>query len=126
MSGNKANAYRNGFTLLEVMVALSVFSLAALSLVRLQALSVRSGSELSDHQMLWQVARNRSAEILTDPVAPTLGDTQGEESNGGQTFKWQQIVKRTDDVRIVRIDVIVTRPANGKKAIIRLARPVAL
>jgi prepilin-type N-terminal cleavage/methylation domain-containing protein len=38
----KTSLPRNGFTLLEIMVALAIFSLAALAMVRLQGYSVRS------------------------------------------------------------------------------------
>ena len=115
----------NGFTLLEVMVALAVFSLAALSLMKLQAFAVRSGVDIEGHEMAWQVARNRAAELLSDPAPPTFGTTNGTETNAGRNFTWQQDVKRTDDRRIIRIDVVVTG-ADGSRATIKLARPSLL
>jgi general secretion pathway protein I len=66
---------RNGFTLLEIMVALAIFSIAALAMVRLQGYSVRSTANLGDSGMAWQVARNVAVEILSNPAPPTLGDT---------------------------------------------------
>jgi general secretion pathway protein I len=84
----KPQPQHNGFTLLEIMVALAIFSLAALAMVRLQGYSVRSTSNLGDSGMAWQVARNVAVEILSNPAPPTLGETRGEEMNGGQNWRW--------------------------------------
>jgi general secretion pathway protein I len=70
----------NGFTLLEVMVALAIFSLAALALLRLQAFSARSGGDVIAHDLAYQVARNRASEILSNPAPPTIGTQNGEEN----------------------------------------------
>lgn len=116
---------RNGFTLLEVMVALAIFSMAAMALMRLQAFSIRSAADVIAHDMAWQVARNRGAELLSDPVSPVLGITNGAESFGGRNFKWSQDVKRTDDIKVLRIDVRV-EGVDGGRAVLKLARPVVL
>jgi general secretion pathway protein I len=122
----KPSLPRNGFTLLEIMVALAIFSLAALAMVRLQGYSVRSTSNLSDSNMAWQVARNVAVEILSNPTPPTLGETRGEELNGGQNWKWTATTNSTDDSRlvIVEIDVVGTGNAAIRKAHLTIARPV--
>ncbi len=116
----------NGFTLLEIMVALAIFSLAALAMVRLQGYSVRSTSNLGDSGMAWQVARNVAVDILSNPAPPTLGETNGEEVNGGQTWRWTATTAKTDDVRLVRIDIAVVGSGNAalRKAQLVIARPV--
>lgn len=125
LHGDGPHARPNGFTLLEVMVALAIFSLAALALIRLQAFSVRSAADVIAHDMAWQVARNRGAELLSDAAPPVLGSTQGEESFGGRKFRWTQTAKQTDDTRVVRIDVLV-ESTDGGRALLKLARPVTL
>jgi prepilin-type N-terminal cleavage/methylation domain-containing protein len=45
-TARSASVNRNGFTLLEMLVALAVFSIAALALLRLDAVSVATASEL--------------------------------------------------------------------------------
>lgn len=127
MSPVKSILSRNGFTLLEIMVALAIFSLAALAMVRLQGYSVRSTANLGDSSMAWQVARNVAVEILSNPVSPTLGETGGEELNGGQNWRWTATASKTDDARLVRIEIKVvgTGPAASRKARLSIARPVA-
>ena len=127
MSPVKSILSRNGFTLLEIMVALAIFSLAALAMVRLQGYSVRSTANLGDSSMAWQVARNVAVEILSNPVSPTLGETGGEELNGGQNWRWTATASKTDDARLVRIEINVvgTGLAASRKARLSIARPVA-
>lgn len=122
----KTDQRRNGFTLLEIMVALAIFSLAALAMVRLQGYSVRSTSDLRDSGMAWQVARNVAVEILSDPTPPTLGETRGEEVNGGQNWIWTATTSPTDDSRLITvdIDVVGTGDAILRKARLTIARPV--
>ena len=117
---------RNGFTLLEIMVALAIFSLAALAMVRLQGYSVRSAANLGDSGMAWQVARNVAVEILSNPAPPTLGETAGEEINGGQSWRWTATTAKTDDARLVRVDIAVTGTGNAalRKSQLTIARPV--
>lgn len=108
------------------MVALAIFSLAALAMVRLQGYSVRSTSNLGDSNMAWQVARNVAVEILSNPTPPTLGETRGEELNGGQNWKWTATANSTDDSRLVtvEIDVVGTGNAALRKARLTVARPI--
>jgi general secretion pathway protein I len=122
----KPQPTQNGFTLLEIMVALAIFSLAALAMVRLQGYSVRSTSNLGDSSMAWQVARNVAVEILSNPAPPTLGETRGEEMNGGQNWRWTATASPTDDTRLVMVDIDVVGNGNAalRKARLTIARPV--
>ena len=126
MSRANASLSRNGFTLLEIMVALAIFSLAALAMVRLQGYSVRSTSQLGESGLAWQVERNVAVEILSNPSPPTLGETGGEEVNGGQNWRWTATTKKTDDARLVLVDINVagTGIASARKTQLTIARPV--
>ena len=108
------------------MVALAIFSLAALAMVRLQGYSVRSTSNLGDSNMAWQVARNVAVEILSNPTPPTRGETRGEELNGGQNWKWTATTRPTDDSRLVTVEINVAGTGNAalRKARLTIARPV--
>lgn len=122
----KPHPARNGFTLLEIMVALAIFSLAALAMVRLQGYSVRSTANLGDSGLAWQVARNVAVEILSNPSPPTLGETDGTEVNGGQEWRWTATTAKTDDARLIRTDIAVTGTGNAalRNARLTIARPV--
>ncbi|HEU0043771.1 type II secretion system minor pseudopilin GspI [Sphingomonas sp.] len=97
----------HGFTLLEILVALAVFSLAALALIRLQSASIRGVTVLDRTLVANMVARNVALEAVTGALAPVRGTTQGVEANGGQTWRWTRTVAPTGDARIMRVDVSV-------------------
>ncbi len=102
-----------GFTLIEMMVALAVFSLAALALIRLEGATVRGASSLATTLMAQTVARNVAIEALTDARPPAIGTATGVERNGGRAWTWTRVTRPTGDLRILRIDVDVT-DASGR------------
>ncbi len=85
-----------GFTLIEMLVALAVFSLAALALVRLDGSSIRSSGVIETRVMARLVLDNLAVEALTDPVPPPLGQTAGEVINDGRRWRWSRQVTRAD------------------------------
>jgi general secretion pathway protein I len=102
-----------GFTLLELMVALAVFSLAALALVRLQGATLKNTGEIEVRAIGQIVANNLGVEALTDPVPPSFGTSRGRLDNGGRAWAWTRTTKRTADTRIIRVDITV-RDASGR------------
>ena len=116
----------NGFTLIEMLVALSVFSLAALALIRLQAYTARNAAELETRVIAQSVVRNRSVEILTDPRPPALGKSSGQVENGGLTWNWTQEARLTEDHRFVQVDITATESVSGAPASLTILRPAGL
>ncbi len=115
---------QSGFTLLELMVALAVFSLAALSLVKLQAATLRNSGEIATRAVGQIVANNLGVEAVTDPLLPPLGTSVGQLSNGGRTWRWIRTVTRTADDRVIRVDIGVRDEAGRFGGALTLARPL--
>ncbi|WP_420145666.1 type II secretion system minor pseudopilin GspI [Sphingobium sp.] len=90
-----------------MLVALAVFSLAALALVRLQGVTLRTAADLDSKAMGQIVARNLMVDVQTDPVPPSIGDEDGETENGGRRWRWHRTVKSIDDKRLLQVDVTV-------------------
>jgi general secretion pathway protein I len=111
-----------GFTLIEMMVALAVFSLAALALLRLQGATVSSTAMIETRALGQIVANNLAVEALTDAVPPPLGKSEGVVENGGRKWRWSRTTKRTADVRIVRIDIGVVDEFGRPGGALSLAR----
>jgi general secretion pathway protein I len=116
----------HGFTLIEMLVALAVFSLAALAMVNLQGYSVRTAATLSDSSMAWQVAQNLAVERLSAPKAPAIGSENGESENGGRRWIWEVTTAKSPDPRLVTIDIAVsgTGAFAARKARLSTARLV--
>ncbi len=123
---NERQAERQeGFTLLEVLIALAIFSLAALTLMRMTSASISQTADLDQRFERQIVAQNMAAEILTDPQAPALGETRGTTQNFGRSFAW---VRRTeligDNDSLMRIDIAVSE-GGGSAVTLDIVRPVA-
>lgn len=107
MSSADARARADGFTLIEVMVALAVFSLAALALLRLEGATLRSTGVLQSTLLAQMVARNVAIEAVTDAQPPVNGASGGVEQNGGRTWRWTRQVSDTGAADVLRVDVAV-------------------
>ena len=104
-----------------MLVALAVFSLAALALLRLEGATVRQTGELDERMLAQLVARNLAVETLTDPAPPPLGASEGETVNGGRRWRWSRVTSRTPDQRLVRVDISVSTAR--APAVLTIVRP---
>ena len=112
-----------GFTLLEMLVALAIFSLAGLAVVRLQAVTARSAYDLRERTMAEIVARNLMVERLTDPRAPAFGSETGTETNFGREWSWQQGTAPLEDKELAAITIRVEAGPGQSPAVLSFVRP---
>jgi general secretion pathway protein I len=103
----------SGFTLIEMLVALAIFSLAALALLRLGGATATNSASLSDQAIAQIVARNIAVETLTDPEPPAFGGSQGDAVNAGRRWRWTRTVGRSPEARIQQIEILVQPEAGG-------------
>ena len=113
-----------GFTLLEMLVALAVFSLAALALVRLQGVTLHTAADLDSKAMGQIVARNLMVEVQTEPAPHTLGSEEGDDDNGGRRWQWTRAVRATNDRRLLRVDLTVNGQAGSSPVVLSFVRAV--
>ncbi len=115
----------HGFTLIEMLVALSVFAIAALALLRLNAYAVATAADLSGKAGAQLIAENSAALITSDPAAPVRGSKSATVSNGGRSFVVAQTVVPTDDARLVRVDILVREVDGTGRAGLTLVKRVS-
>lgn len=120
-----ARRREHGFTLIEMLVALAIFSLAALALLRLQGGTLRSTGRLQEDIVAGIVARNVTVEALTDAAPPTLGRTSGAETNAGRNWRWTRTVGRTGEARLQQVTVVVTDETGRQAATLTAFRNVS-
>lgn len=77
-----------GFTLVEVLVALSLVALVGLALVDLQSLQLRGSTALTATTLARIEADNQAIRLLLAPAAPA-GTTTGDSTNGGIPLRWE-------------------------------------
>jgi general secretion pathway protein I len=113
----------HGFTLIEVMVALAVFSLAILALVRLQGAGVRGAGLVDEALVAQMVARNVALAAYTEPQPPIPGRATGVERNGRSAWRWTRQVSSLGDAGVTRIDVAVQNRAGQVVGRLTVVRP---
>jgi general secretion pathway protein I len=104
-----------GFTLLEVLVALLLLSLALVALVRTTSLEARALAQLQESTYAQWVAANAIAELRLDTSTPTIGERDGSAEMAGRRWRWRMLISGTDEPRILRVDVTVAAEAAGTR-----------
>lgn len=115
---------QEGFTLIEMLVALAIFSIAALALMRLNIFSVTQAAAIADARIASLVVENEAAIAATDPRI-TLGQTRSSVINAGQRFDVVRRVTATEDKRLVRIDIAAAQLGGNGRAVLTIVRRVA-
>lgn len=107
MNRHHKNKKNKGFTLLEVLVALAVFAVAAIALMRVSESQLQLSARLEDKTFAHWVALNMVSEMQANQDWPDLGEQTGKVSMAGRD--WKIIVKTlaTPMNRVRRIEVTV-------------------
>jgi general secretion pathway protein I len=96
-----------GFTLVEVLVALAVLSLALIAALRASSIGVANSGEITDRLLAGWVAQNRLAEHRARRDWVPVGVYQGEAIQGGKQFRWEEKVITTQNTQFLRVEVRV-------------------
>jgi general secretion pathway protein I len=105
-----------GFTLIEILVALVVLSLAGVALLNLTGENTRTASVVQTRAFASVVAENRAIEALVAARPPAAGRERGADVLAGRSWRWTREVRRTDDPQILRVDVTVQGPDERRTA----------
>lgn len=97
---------RQGFSLVELMVALAVFSLAALALLNLAGENTRSAARVEDRTLGGVVADNLAVETVLSRQLET-GEGKGEVELAQRTWGWSRRVEPTEDPALLRVEIRV-------------------
>ena len=97
-----------GFSLIELLVALAVFSLVALALLNLAGENARTAVVIEERVLAGVVADNRAVEAMLATPSELSASAAGTESAGDRDWHWTRTVSPTDMAEIVRVDITVT------------------
>lgn len=96
-----------GMTLLEVMVAMAIFAIAAVAITKSLGDQMANMPILEERTLAQWVADNQMVDARLTDQFPPLGSKTGQEEMAGKTWYWKrEVVKTTDDnFRMIRISV---------------------
>jgi len=112
---------RNGFTLIEVMVALAVLAVALGALIKGAADTSANSSYLQQKSFATWVAANKISELRLKPRWADKGKQSGTEKMAGYEWHWRSIVKETQSKEMRRVDVEVRLKARDENPLVTLA-----
>ncbi len=121
--------FSQGFTLLEVMVALAIIAIALGAAVRVAGNATSNASYLADKTFANWVAMNEMTKIKIDAKWLSNGDKSGNATMLDRDWYWKRKVKKTPDKDVQRIEISVFKSENDSDSLITvtsfMARPPA-
>jgi general secretion pathway protein I len=103
----RRHAGTDGFSLLEVLVALAIVAIALTAVVRASGFAADAVVLERERTLAAWVAANALTETLLAEPFPELGERSGRERMGPVDFRWRLVVQATEDPEIRRLDVRV-------------------
>jgi general secretion pathway protein I len=118
--------YQHGFTLIEVMIALSVVAIGLMAVLKAINDEV-GGVNLTQNKMiaLW-VLENKVSEIRLNSILPETGINQGQQLLFNQTWHWQTNTSMTANTKIRKVEVSIFTPNVKDKKDILLKQSIYL
>ena len=98
---------QNGFTLIEVLVALAILAVALAAATRASSMSLSGSESLRQRLLAGWVAQNRLAEHTARRDWPETGSQSGEAEQGGVPWRWEERVSATPNDLFRRIEIVV-------------------
>lgn len=112
---------KNGFTLLEILVALTILAVALAAAMRVAGSSTNIVMEQKQRTLALWVAQNRLAELRARGDWPDMGSREGEAEQAGIKMRWQETVSGTPRGDFRRIEVRVFGAERKDYALAELA-----
>ena len=99
--------YMQGFTLLEVLIALAVLALSMGAVIKATSDYTGNHSYLRDRTLAMWVARNVLVRFQVEGEWLSVGERKGTEEMGNQEWRWMTRISQTEEAELRRLDVEV-------------------
>ncbi len=97
-----------GFTLVEVLIALAILSIALAATMRATAMATTTADDIKIRTYATWVAQNQIAELTARKTFPATGETSGLAVMAGVNFKWRQTSNDTPNKDFRKVEIAVS------------------
>ena len=111
---------RNGFTLIEILIALVILAVALSAAGRATSSAINSARVLKERMLAGWVAQNRLNQEVIAQSFPSVGVQTGEASQAGQAFNWEQTTSGTYNPEVRKVEIKVFAAQDKSYALARL------
>lgn len=105
---NSLCASQRGFTLLEVMVALTIVALSLTAIAANMSQMIDAANSMRNRTYASWIAQNRIAELRLAPQVPEVSTTSGEVEYANTDWEWRAVVSESGVEDLYRVDVSVS------------------
>lgn len=109
-----------GFTLIEILVALTVVAIALAAASRATSSSIAATDEARLRLLAGWVAENRLAEHHAQGDWPGFGTQEGRQAQAGESFLWTETTSSTPNAQFRRLEIRVAHERSTQHALARL------
>lgn len=97
-----------GFTLLEVLVALTIVALSLTAVAASMSQMIDAATTMRDRTYASWIAQNKITEIRLANIVPDVGSSTGEIEFGNTDWEWRVVISESGIEDFLRIDVSVS------------------
>jgi general secretion pathway protein I len=97
----------SGFTLIEILIALAILAIALAAAGRATGSAADGARILKQRTLAGWVAQNRLNEEMIKRSFPSAGVQNGDATQAGQTFTWQQTTSETENPKFRKVEIKV-------------------
>jgi general secretion pathway protein I len=106
---------QGGFTLLEILVALTVLAVTLAAIIKATGDYTGNQAYLRDRTLATWVARNVLVQFQVENAWPDVGERKGTSEMGRREWDWLARISQTEEAELRRLDVEV-RPLDEDDA----------
>ena len=103
----KRAQHQQGFTLLEVLVALAILAIVMGALIRVTDSYAFNAGYLQEKTLAQWIAENKAIEYQLRKEFPAIGNKEGTTEMAKVEWQWRVKVSTTEDRRLRRLDISV-------------------
>ncbi len=111
---------RNGFTLIEILIALVILAVALAAAGRATGNSINAAHVLKHRMLAEWVAQNRLNQEILDRHFPSVGEQSGDAAQAGQTFTWRETTSGTENPSFRKVEIKVFAAGDNAYSLARL------